>query len=64
MKAKVRRKAILLLLSALFMLITVGHIPHFSAWVPLIVMLWVCLSDRDFRIWAYKMSVKYVRLDD
>lgn len=64
MKTSVKIRIALLIVSAMFLIMVVGHVPHLVAWVPTLVTLWACANNRDFRLWAYKMSVKYVRLED
>lgn len=64
MKTSIKIRIALLIVSAMFLIMVVGHVPHLVAWAPTLVALWVCANSKDFRLWAYKMSVKYVRLED
>lgn len=64
MKKSVKLLVFGLIVSAIFLIIAVDHIPHIIAWLPMLVTICICSNSRDFRLWAYKMSVKYVRFED
>lgn len=64
MKKNVKLHVIALAISALFLIGVVDYIPHIVAWMPMVVSMCACSYNKDFRLWAYKMSVKYVRFED
>lgn len=52
MKKSIRLRIAGLIISALFLIVSVDSIPHIISWAPLALMSYFSVKNRFFRAWA------------